>query len=101
MFAGGHYDNGKLVMGTQIKVRLPAKRTPDVVERIVRLYEAARNDGEIFHAYFNRVGAKHLESAIADLALPGDFTEENKSMFIDWTKLELYVMERGEGECAV
>ena len=101
MFAGGRYDNGELVLGTQLKVRIPAKRTPDVVERLVRKYEKERNDGEIFHDYFNRVGPKHIEAAIEDLTLPGEFTEENKSMFIDWTKLDLYVMERGEGECAV
>jgi len=101
MYVGGSYDNGQLVLGTQLKVRVPAKRAPDVVERLVRLYESERNDGEIFHQFFNRVGQKRLEDAIKDLTLPGEFSDDNKSMFIDWTKLELYVMERGEGECAV
>lgn len=101
MFVGGSYDNGKLRMGTQLKVRLPAKRGPDAVERIVKLYEGNRQAGEEFNDFFDRVGASAFESAIEDLTLPGDFTDDNRQMFIDWNRLELYQLQRGEGECAV
>ena len=38
---------------------------------------------------------------LADLTLPGEFTDYNKGRFIDWSKLDLYQLQRGEGECAV
>jgi sulfite reductase beta subunit-like hemoprotein len=101
MFVGGSYDNGDLRMGTQLKVRLPAKRGPEAVERIVRLYERDRNPGEEFNAFFDRVGNVPFEKEIEDLTLPGDFTDDNRGMFIDWNRLDLYQLQRGEGECAV
>ena len=78
MFVGGSYDNGNLRMATQLKVRLPAKRGPDAVERVVQFYEAGRQPGEEFNAFFDRVGAEAFETAIEDLTLPGDFTDANR-----------------------
>lgn len=101
VFVGGRYDNGDLRIATQLKVRMPAKRAPETVERFVALYEAERQADEPFDAFFDRVGTKPFEDAVADLALPGEFDDDNRSMFIDWGKLELYQMQRGEGECAI
>ena len=102
-FIGGGYEegNGKVRVGTQLKLRLPAKRTPDAVQRWLDLYQREREDGEEFNAYFDRVGKVPFEQAVQDLTIPGDFSDDNREMFIDWTKFELYVLERGEGECAV
>lgn len=101
MFVGGSYDNGELRMATQLKVRLPAKRGPEAVERVVKMYERERQAGETFNAFFDRVGTKPFEDAIEDLTLPGEFSDDNRSMFIDWNRLDLYQLQRGEGECAV
>lgn len=101
MFVGGNYRNGSLRMGTQLKVRLPAKRAPDAVERLVGLYERDRGAGETFVEYFDRVGTGVFEKEIADLTLPGEFSDDNRSMFIDWNRIELYQVQRGEGECAI
>lgn len=101
VFVGGRYDQGDLRIATQLKVRMPAKRAPETVERFVALYEAERHPNEPFEAFFDRVGTKPFEDAVADLALPGEFDDENRTMFIDWGKLELYQMQRGEGECAI
>ena len=40
---GGNYEGGEVVYGTRLKVRLPAKRVPDAVERWLRMYEAERD----------------------------------------------------------
>ncbi|MFN0094039.1 MAG: nitrite/sulfite reductase [Dehalococcoidia bacterium] len=103
MFVGGSYthEEGGFRLATQLKVRMPAKRAPDAAARVVTLYEAERNQGEAFNAFVDRVGTKRLEEAIADLCLPGDFTDDNRGMFMDWGKLDLYQLQRGEGECAV
>ncbi len=74
---GGQYDDGDVGYGTRLKVRLPAKRVPDAVERWMRMYEAERNDGEIFNDYAERVGTKRFEDEARDLALPVEFGLEN------------------------
>jgi sulfite reductase beta subunit-like hemoprotein len=101
VFLGGNGDEGVTRFGTQLKVRLPAKRAPEATERILKTYEAERLDGEEFNATFDRIGTKPFEAAIQDLVLPGDFSEDNLGMFIDWGKLDLYMLQRGEGECAL
>jgi hypothetical protein len=88
-------------VATQLKVRLPAKRGPEAVERFVQLYERDRQPDEPFNDFFDRVGPTPFEESIKDLVLPGEFVDENRSMFIDWNRIELYQLIRGEGECAI
>jgi sulfite reductase beta subunit-like hemoprotein len=98
---GGNYEGGEIVYGTRLKVRLPAKRVPEAVERWIRRYEAERADGEVFNAYAARVGTKAFEDAVRDLAMPVEFGLETMNEFIDWTKKVPFEVQRGEGECAV
>jgi sulfite reductase beta subunit-like hemoprotein len=98
---GGNYEGGEIVYGTRLKVRLPAKRVPDAVERWIRGYEADREDGEAFNAYATRMGTKHFEDQVRDLAMPVEFGLETMNEFIDWQRKVPFVVQRGEGECAV
>ena len=98
---GGTYEGGEVVYGTRLKVRLPAKRVPDAVERWLRMYEAEREEGEAFNDYAERVGATRFEDEVRDLSLPLEFNLENMSNFIDWQRKETFQVIRGEGECAV
>jgi sulfite reductase (ferredoxin) len=97
----GQYDGGEVAMGQRLKVRLPAKRVPDAVERWVRLYERERQDGEEFNAFVARVGNETFEAEVKDLSLPVEFGLETMNQFIDWNRHEPYKVVRGEGECAV
>ena len=98
---GGHYEGGEVVYGTRLKVRLPAKRVPDAVERWLRFYESDREEGETFQGFAERVGAGEFESRAKDLALPVEFNLENMSHFIDYNRDAPFEVQRGEGECAV
>jgi sulfite reductase (ferredoxin) len=98
---GGNYEGGEIVYGARLKVRLPAKRVPEAVERWIRRYEAEREEGEVFNAYANRVGTKEFEDTVRDLAMPVEFGLDTMNDFIDWTKKEPFQVQRGEGECAV
>jgi len=97
----GNFDGGEIVYGQRLKVRLPAKRIPDAVERWLRWYEAEREQGEAFNDFAARVGTKAFEDQVRELALPAEFGLESMSMFIDWTKDVPFQVVRGEGECAV
>lgn len=98
---GGTFDQGPIAYGARLKVRLPAKRVPDAVERWIRWYEAERLEGEDFNGFAGRVGTKAFEDKVRDLSMPVDFTIETMNTFIDWTKKVPFVVQRGEGECAI
>jgi len=98
---GGAYEDGDVRYGQRLKARLPAKRVPEAVQRWVRFYESERQDGEEFNAFVDRVGAQEFEAQVKDLTLPIEFSLENMSYFIDWTKQSPFEVIRGEGECAV
>ena len=98
---GGNYEGGEVIYGTRLKVRLPAKRVPEAVERWLRFYEAGRADGEVFNAFAERVGARAFEDEVRDLAMPIEFGLETMNHFMDWTKNVPFQVVRGEGECAV
>ena len=98
---GGNYEGGEVVYGERLKVRLPAKRVPEAVERWLRLYEAERDEGEAFNPFAERVGGTRFADEVRDLALPIEFSLENMNHFIDWQRQEPFKVIRGEGECAV
>ncbi|MDX6727902.1 MAG: hypothetical protein QOK49_2707 [Baekduia sp.] len=99
---GGVYEGGQVGYGARLKVRLPAKRVPEAVERWIRMYEAERTEGETFKAYADRVGTTRFEEEVkGDLAMPVEFGLETMNMFMDWDRNQPYVVARGEGECAV
>jgi len=99
---GGHYEDGEVVYGQRLKVRLPAKRVPEAVERWIRMYETERTDGETFYAYSQRVGTARFEDEVkGDLALPVEFGLETMNVFLDWDRDRPFEVQRGEGECAV
>ena len=92
---------GNVAFGARLKVRLPAKRVPDAVERWLRMYEAERNEGEEFIDYAARVGTGRFEEEIRELSIPAEFNLENMLQFIDWSRRDPYKVVRGEGECAL
>ena len=98
---GGNYEGGEVVYGERLKVRLPAKRVPEAVERWLRMYEAEREEGEAFNAFAERVGKTRFEDEVRELGLPVEFSLDNMSHFIDWQRKEPFEVIRGEGECAV
>ncbi len=98
---GGRYDGGDVRYGQRLKARLPAKRVPEAVERWVRFYESDRIDGEEFNAFVDRVGGHEFEARVKDLTMPIEFSIENMTYFVDWTKNVPFEVARGEGECAV
>jgi sulfite reductase beta subunit-like hemoprotein len=98
---GGNFEGGSVRYGTRLKVRIPAKKVPDVVERWLRFYEAGREEGEVFNDFADRIGTKAFEDEAREIAGPVEFGLDTMNEFIDWTKKVPFVVERGEGECAI
>jgi sulfite reductase beta subunit-like hemoprotein len=98
---GGTYENGEVAYGKRLKVRLPAKRVPEAVERWLRMYESERREGEEFNDFAERVGEARFEEEVRELAMPVEFGLETMNSFIDWNRDVPFQVIRGEGECAV
>ncbi len=98
---GGQYEGGEIAMGARLKIRLPAKRVPDAVERWLRFYLDERERGEEFNAFATRVGTTAFEDRARDLAMPVEFGLDTMNMFVDWNRSGPFEVVRGEGECAV
>jgi len=98
---GGRFDDGTVAYGARLKVRLPAKRVPEAVDRWIRLYQTGRKEGELFRDFASRVGTAEFEAAVKDLTLPIEFGLDTMNHFIDWSRNVPFQVIRGEGECAV
>ncbi len=98
----GGRGKGKVAnFGTRLKVRIPAKRVPDAIERWLKLYQSERNDGEPFADFVERVGGEPFEDAARELTLPVEYSPETEDVFVDWQRSGLFEVIRGEGECAI
>ena len=103
MFVAGSYRTEEMRLGTLVpKVRIPAKRVPDAVERVLDLYQSDRqNEDELFSSWIDRAGLAPIQQSLSDLTLPPEFSADSLPMFIDWDRQDIYILQRGEGECAV
>jgi sulfite reductase beta subunit-like hemoprotein len=98
---GGVYEGGDVVFGQRLKLRLPAKRVPEAIERWLRHYEANRLENEAWGDFIARVEMPELEGLVKELSLPVEFNLEHMNQFIDWNRDVPFQVVRGEGECAV
>ena len=83
----------------RLTAKIPARRVPEAVDRLLRLYEEERTDGETAPAFFHRVEPARARQAVADLekmtaddALPPDFIDPGED--------HAFSPEVMDGECA-
>ncbi|HZT77112.1 MAG TPA: nitrite/sulfite reductase [Vicinamibacterales bacterium] len=81
---GGATEHGA-VFG-RLAAKVPARRIPDVVERLIAMYGRDRDAGESAQAFFGRVEIERVRLELADLerivaadALPADFVDLGES----------------------
>ena len=101
MFLGGSYDEGDARIGLRTKTKVPAKRMPEVIKRLVAFYQEERNEGELFKDFAARLGAPAFEPILQEFKEVGELNRDTIQTYIDWDKTVKYVLERGEGECAM
>ena len=65
------------------------------------MYQAEREDGELFREYARRIGNERFQDEVKDLTMPIEFGLDTMNHFIDWSRNVPYQVIRGEGECAV
>ena len=105
MFLGGNYGDNRVEdsrIGSRIpKVKVPAKLAPRMVREIATYYKDNRQDGEAFNNFLDRVGVEELTAVAAAIQESAASKEVGGDLYVDWERTNNYVLERGEGECAV
>ena len=101
LFLGGSFDNGDTRIGQRVKTKIPAKRVPEALSKIISHYKIDRNDDELFKDYVVRVGPENIEPILEEFKEIPELNKESLDYYMDWTKTAKYQLERGEGECAV
>jgi sulfite reductase (NADPH) hemoprotein beta-component len=97
MVGGGSTDAGATF--GRVAAKIPARRAPVAVERLVDLYRAERHDGETPTAFFQRAPFERVKSLLADLEpLPAE--EARPEDFIDLGETTAFVPEVMDGECS-
>ncbi len=99
VFLGG----GGYVGGDKFAVRVarvPAKRIPQAIRKIIDYYLAQRQEGEEFVSFVDRIGPKNFDPLLDEFKEVGPIHEDIQ-VYMDWGKEELFQVIRGEGECAV
>jgi len=97
MVGGGAHDRGASF--ARLAAKVPVRRIPQVVERLIDLYARARRPGESATAYFGRVELDVVKGELADLERlqPGDAVPAD---FVDLAEANEFAPVVMEGECA-
>ena len=95
LLGGGNRGNGIGVYADKV-VKVPSRRGPDALRRILNDFEAHAN-GKVFLDYYLEQGQKYFYNLLKDLSDVTNLTQED---FIDWGTNEDYIKAIGIGECA-
>ncbi|SVD82951.1 uncharacterized protein METZ01_LOCUS435805, partial [marine metagenome] len=82
------------------RIKVPAKRVPELVSALTSFYSTNRQDNEEFNDFLERTGVETISSIVRLYSeIPPNGAANN--LYMDWEKTILYKLERGEGECMV
>jgi sulfite reductase beta subunit-like hemoprotein len=97
MVGGGATDQGAAF--ARLAAKIPARRIPQVVERLIALYAREKQPEESAPEFFGRVSLDVVKVELADLErlVPGDAIAED---FIDLGETGEFAPEVMEGECS-
>ena len=96
---GGGIDAAGTTFG-RLAAKVPARRAPEALERLVRLYATTRQEGESPVAFFRRLEVPTVKALLADLELLTAATA-SQTDFIDLGETTEFRPSTTEGECAV
>jgi len=97
MLGGGQGQDG--AQFGRLTAKIPARRIPEAVERLLKLYEVERAHGESAGTFFHRVDTARARAAVADLEqLTAD--DVRPQDFIDPGEDHAFNPEVMDGECS-
>jgi sulfite reductase (NADPH) hemoprotein beta-component len=94
---GGGADDAGATFG-RLAAKIPARRVPEALERLIALYSRERTHGESALAFFRRVEVSRAKALLRDLESLSD-AEAVPADFIDLGEDREFAVETQEGEC--
>jgi sulfite reductase beta subunit-like hemoprotein len=83
----------------RLTAKIPARRVPDAIQRLVHLYERQRTPRETATAFFARIDLAQARAALADLE-PLTIADARADDFIDPGDDRAFVPDVQDGECS-
>ena len=98
VMVGGKADGDDATFG-RIAAKIPARRAPEAVDRLVELYRAERRDGERLADLFIRTDVARVKTVLADLEKLTE-TDAKPEDFIDLAEDQEFAPVVMDGECS-
>ncbi|MEL7221156.1 MAG: HEPN domain-containing protein, partial [Bacteroidota bacterium] len=96
LLGGGNLSNGEGRFADKV-LKVPAKRSPEALRRLLSDYLNNRHKDELYYSYYDRLGSDYFYQMLKDLSHTANLVESD---FIDWGNEEQYIRAIGVGECA-
>ena len=97
MVGGGMVDGGAAF--ARLAAKIPARRIPEAVERLIGLYAAGRDPGETAPAFYARVELQRVKEALRDLE-QFNVADAEPLDYVDLAASSAFAPEVLEGECS-
>jgi sulfite reductase (NADPH) hemoprotein beta-component len=96
VFLGGKFDGTAF---GRLAVKVPARRAPQALTRLLELYASEQKSGESPEDYFARVPLPRVQALLADLTEMTE-AEATPDDFVDLGEKQSFQVVLQEGECA-
>jgi sulfite reductase beta subunit-like hemoprotein len=97
MLLGGHLDGERTTYARHF-LRVPAKKVPAVVGKLLDAYKAQKKENEKFAAFVGRVGLEALKKDLEPLTHIPEVPDQD--FLSDWGEQGEFKIAVGKGECA-
>lgn len=98
LLLGGNPKEGNATF-SQLMLKIPTKRGPQVVKKILELYRSERKQEESFTDFVQRIGKDRVKQELTEFTVIAGF-DSNPDDYQDWGQKEQFVLHQGVGECA-
>lgn len=96
LLGGAKLTGGEAIIADKV-LKIPSRRGPDALRRLLDDYEDKALEGEYFHDYYKRLGRNYFYTLLKPL---GDLTILAPIDYIDWGQEQNFVLHTAVGECA-
>ena len=100
LIGGGNKGNGEVVIAKRCG-KILAKRIPDFIDTFMTHYEKNAQNGESFVDFSYRISKEEVNDILDKFTKEEIPPSKDEKINYDWDKDKPYVVEFGEGECAV
>jgi sulfite reductase (ferredoxin) len=96
LLGGAKLNGGEAIIADKV-LKLPSRKGPDALRRLLDDYETNGIEGEYFHTYYQRLGRNYFYTLLKPLA---DMDALAPIDYIDWGQEHNFVLHTAVGECA-